>query len=316
MIKDYVHLMPKFFDVLDPKGNEVPFVLNDIQKSYMRQLKAEHPDAQGIRDNVLKARRQGFSALIDGMLTLDFLTIPNIGGQVVSHKADETLILFNRISYFIDSFCRKSNVKRKDILKEDTQEYLENRNGSFIFIGTAGAKTLGRGGALQNLHWSEVGFYPNTQIINAEKLVTGAEQQVPMGVGKIFRESTGNVFGDFYHGECARSRKNESSFAFRFFPWYLFGDYQLHDPNFTPNEKEVHMMQQYNLTMAQICWYHQKGLEFKSEALFLREYPTTPEEAFLAAGASYFNADALKWYFENVKEPIQSGYLAADGGWV
>lgn len=314
---DYQSLIEHGFDIIDKRGNKKPFVLNVVQRAYLESLSTMYPDLEGVRDNDLKARQQGFSALIDAIFLVDFLKRPNIGAQIISHKIKETETLINRVNFYLDSFLEKRNVQRSAILTTDRMDYLENKlNGSYIFIGTAGAKTLGRGGTLQNIHWSEVGFYPNTEILSAEKLVVAAEQQVAMGVGKIFRESTGNMSGDYFSNECDRSRKGESNFRFYFSPWYKNPEYALENTSgFTPTEAERNMMEKYQLSASQILWYRLKSTEFKTRALFLREYPTTPEEAFLAGGKSFFDPDVLKYYMDRTKSPIREGSLAQDGSW-
>lgn len=314
MVLDYKAMIESGFDIVDKHGVRRPFILNPVQVMYLETLKKEYPDMQGIRENDLKARQEGFSSLIDAVLTVDFLALENIGGQIISHKEKETEILMNRVSFFVDSWCEKNGVKREDILKVDTKHYMETYRGSYLFIGTAGAKTLGRGGTLQNIHWSEVSFYPNTEILNAEKLVGPAEQQVLTGVGKIFRESTGNMMGDYFHRECERSRRGESAFQFRFFPWYLMPEYQLPIVgSFNPTAEESEMMEKYKLTPEQMFWYRRKSTEFETRALFLREYPSNPEECFLASGESYFDKDSLVFYYDNVRTPYKEGQLAFDG---
>lgn len=317
MVLNYKKMIETGFDIVDKRGNRRPFVLNDVQNLYLEQLKAEYPTMEGIRENDLKARQEGFSALIDAIFTCDLLALENVGGQIVSHKEKETETLMNRVNFYIDSFCEKRGLPREGIFKVDTRHYLETYKGSYLFIGTAGAKTLGRGGTLQNIHWSEVAFYPNTEILNAEKLVSAAEQQVLTGVGKIFRESTGNMMGDYFHRECERSRRDESVYKFRFFPWFLMPEYRTQlQGSFHPTEDEQAMMDRYNLVPEQMLWYRRKGMEFETKALFLREYPSNPEECFLASGAAYFDKDALKFYYDNTRKPLKEGMLAFDGAFL
>lgn len=317
-VPDYRKLIETGFDIIGKDGQRQPFLLNLVQLEYLMDLSAKTPTLAGIRDNVLKARQEGFSALIDAIIVCDFLLSENIGAQIISHKKEETDILMKRVNFFLDSWLEKRGRSRKDLLKTDSTDYLENKiNGSYIFIGTAGAKTLGRGGTLQNIHWSEVGFYPNTEILSAERLVSAAEQQVMTGIGKIFRESTGNMFGDFYHQECERARKGESTFDFHFYPWFKNPEYRTPlESAFNPTEEEQRLMFKYSLTPEQVMWYRRKALEFKTRALFLREYPSEMDEAFLASGAAYFNADSLKAYMDKVVDPIKMGSLAYDGGFI
>lgn len=314
----YKNIIEKNFAIVKKDGVEVPFLLNPVQDAYLELLKNEYPTFDGIRENILKARQEGFSAFIDALLVCDFLALKNIGAQIISHKKEETEVLFNRVSFYIDSFCKSKKIARANLLSVDTKGYLENKvNGSYIFIGTAGAKTLGRGGTLQNIHWSEVAFYPDTEILNAEKLVSAAEQQVAVGLGKIFRETTGNMMGDYYHGEVERSQKGESTFKFRFFPWFKNPEYTTPIVSaFTPTDEERRLMTQHALTQEQVLWYRNKSREFKTRTLFLREYPSTPEEAFLASGSGFFDPDVLKQYYDKVRDPIKTGMLAFDGSFL
>lgn len=314
---DYRRLIESGFEIIDKQGRRGPFNLNNVQAYYFNLLQRDYPTMEGIRENIIKARQEGMSAFIDAMFLVDFLTKENVGAQIISHKDEETELLMKRVHFYLDTWLEKRGLDRKHILKTDQLNFIESKiNGSYIYIGTAGAKTLGRGNTLQNIHWSECGFYPNTEVINAEKLVAGAEQQVALTTGKIFRESTGNMAGDFFYDEVERSRMGTSRFKYRFFPWYLNNEYRLDVEHFEPTVDERGMMDRFNLDTAQMAWYRVKGSEFKTRALFLREYPTTVEEAFLAGGDTYYDADTLKYYKDNVKTPIRKGNLAGDGMWI
>jgi len=315
---DYKAAIEKGFDIIDKRGDRVPFIFNNVQNLYWQTLiKDWGLSLEGTREIILKARKEGFSSLIDAIFTIDFLLRPNIGSQIISHKDKETQILFDRVHFFVNSFCEKRGINRKELLDTDRTNFLRNKaNGSYIYIGTAGAKTLGRGPTLQNIHWSEIGHFPNTEIINAEKLVVGAEEQVATGVGRIFRESTGNMQGDFFYSECERARKGEGHFKFRFFPWYKFDEYRTNVKIFEPTQEEKVVMEQYGLDKTQMFWYRQKMDGYKTKTLGLREYPTTPEEAFLAGGAGFFDPDILKACLDRIREPIKTGGLAMDGSWI
>ena len=318
---EYKRLIESGFDIIDKRGQRLPFILNDAQNEFLIDyLGGKYPDMQGIRENIAKARQEGFSALVDAVFAVDFLVQENVGSQIISHKEKETQILLDRVNFYLDSFLEKNNIPRTALLASDRRDYLENsQKGSYIFIGTAGAKTLGRGGTLQNIHWSEPAFYPNTEILNAEKLVTAAEQQVLMGVGKIFRESTGNVVGDFFHNEIERSRLALSSFGYYFCPWYKHDEYRTSE-RFDLKENEIALYEELStlpqqLTDDQIYWYILKMQEFKSLALGRREYPTVIEDCFLAGGESIFDKDILRRWYVKATEPIKVGSLGMDGEW-
>lgn len=315
---DYQHIIESNFLIRNPGGSTVPFRLNDVQRKYLAQLYDDYEGDDGWRENILKARREGFSSLIEAILTADFIHRKGSGNQVVSHKDQETKPHIERINLFLDSYLDKNKLTRAQFLDEDTGRYLKTKLGAEFLIGTAGAKTLGRGGTLQNIHWTEVGFYPNTEILNAETIVPPAEEQVDLGVGKIFRESTGNMIGDFWHGEIERSVRGETAFKFRFYAWFEDPTNRLDikTSEITPTKEERDMMDKYGLDVQQIAWYRAKATAYKSRAKFMREYPTTWQEAFLATGSGFFDPDILKFYNDRVKDPIQQGQLAQDGGWI
>jgi hypothetical protein len=169
---------------------------------------------------------------------------------------------------------------------------------------TASAKVSGRGSTKQNIHWSEVAFYPNTQIMSAETLVTGAEEQVPNGFGKIFRESTGNLAGDYFAREYQKGKEGQSDFKSRFMAWYLHKPYSTNAGTWEPPEYYTKLIEDNLATLDQCYWHFNKtrGLTDKKR---LREYPTYDTEAFLYGGSPFFEADSLLFYTQNVTKPIK-----------
>lgn len=320
-IVDYRAFIEDNFLIRDKEGQVRPFALNQVQATFLEALLHDYPTLQGIRENILKARQEGFSSLIDAVLTVDFILsalkkIPIISGQIISHKETETRILFRRVDFYLESFLSKHKIRRADIFKTDSDAYLEAKSGAELYIGTAGAKTLGRGGTLQNIHWSEVAFYPNTAVLNATEIVPPAEQQVKDGIGKIFRESTGNRMYDFFHDEYWAGKKGKGDFKSRFFPWHLVEEYRREaPPDFQPDEEERGFIDKLGLSLEQVYWWHQKVKTKPKDGDVLkarREYPTTDLEAFLAAGEQYFDAKSLLDYQQRfAMQPLLKGNIYA-----
>ena len=320
---DYKRFIETYFRIKNVDGKIVPFIFNSTQDLYYEQLKKDYVRLEGIRENILKARREGFSSFWEAIFTADFILgtlglAPIISGQVVSHKLEEVKPHFQRIGMFLDSYLDRRGLKRDFFLESDNKtSYIKSRTGLELFVGSAGAKVLGRGGDTQNLLWTEIAFYPNTPVINAEDLVTGAEQQVPMGKGKIVRESTGNVVGDYFYDEWNRGDNGESPYKSRFFPWFIHKDYRLPCPpafKFLPIEREIRKT--YNLDSDQLYWYHLKMKEFKDINKGRREYPSCVLDSFLTSGSCFFDLPTLRWYLSNVREPIRVGYLSPSGEWI
>lgn len=320
---DYKGFIEKYFTITTIDGQVVPMKLNNIQSYYYEVLLKDYgPGLAPIRENILKSRRFGFSSLIDAIFCVDFI-LGEIGAtnlsncSVYSYRQKDTDELFKRVNQFIDSYLLATqgrnycNVDDRDIIPDLRNAFLrkdvgstiiEGKNGSVYDCLTAGAKVSGRGGTRQNIHWSEVAFYNNTQIMDARELVIGAEKQVSDGVGKIFRETTGNVADNFFAEEYQAGKDGRSEFRSRFLAWHLFDQYRSEPP------KDWKMPDYYsqipNITPEQAYWHYTKtnGLESKLE---MREFPTTDTEAFLLGGDPYFSNDALVKYSSGIKQPIR-----------
>lgn len=321
---DYRGFIKDNFQIIDERGNKQPFIFNDIQNKYYETLIKEYgEDLRGIRDNILKARREGFSSFVEGIFMTDFILstlgkLPVISGQVVSHKADEVKPHMKRSNLFLDSYLEKEGLTRKQFLKKDDTSYMESVRGAEYYVGTAGAKTMGRGGTLQNLHWTEVAFYPNTEILNAENIVMPAEQQVSEDIGKIFRESTGNTLVDFFATEYLDGKNGGGEFKSRFYAWFEFGQYKREVPEgYVFTEENALFMNKHNISKEQMYWYivkvlNKKGVTKDGEDKLRkakREYPTTDMEAFLMSGKMYFDSEAIEKYRLKARQPMKDNLI-------
>lgn len=317
---DYKAFIEDNFRIIDKRGKIVPFIFNETQNYYWELLQSEYPTLQGVRENILKFRQPGFSSLIDAIFTVDFIWSEE-GKQditfsdIYSHKDSETKVLFNRVDLFLESYLEKAYPKmelkeaKKMFLEEDTNGKFKGRNKSEITTQTANAKVSGRGGTKQNMHFSEPAFYPNTDILNANDLVLGAEQQVLDGFGKIFRESTGNIIGDFFNEEYEFGKQTGAKFKSRFLGWWLHKEYQLEAPtDWEVPEKYKVLMDNFNATKESCYWHWNKVNSAKpaDREKIIREYPCDDIEAFLQQGKLYFNVEALKKYKDQFKkEPMK-----------
>lgn len=320
---DYKGFIERYFTITTIDGRIVPMKLNNIQRYYYDLLTKEYGSKLApIRENILKSRRFGFSSLIDAMFCVDFILgeagFTNLSNSsVYSFRQKDTEELFKRVNQFIDSYllaaieknyCNAEDRKlipelRAAFLKKDIGgTIIEGKNGSVYDCLTAGAKVAGRGGTRQNIHWSEVAFYNNTEVLNARELVIGAEKQVSDGVGKIFRETTGNIADNFFAEEYQAGKDGVSQFKSRFLPWYLFDEYKAEPPAGWVAPEYYNQIP--NLTKEQAYWHYLKtnGLSSKLE---MREFPTTDTEAFMLGGDPYFSSDALIKYSAMINKPIK-----------
>jgi hypothetical protein len=295
---DYKRFIEDNFSLLDYESQQpVPFRFNTVQELYYDMLIRDYPDMDGVREIILKARREGLSSFVLALFTVDFLLRPYSVSICISHKKDVTERLLKQVKFYIESFIEKQNAKHgtnlsiKDYLSTETKGMIENsQNQAMFYIGTAGAKVGGRGGFARNLHFSEAAFYQDTEKITAEEMITATAQQVPLDVGMIFIESTANGEGNYYHGEWQRSYiDRKSSYRPRFFSWELF-------------YTEAQVMARRN--------------EFSNDMMWKQEYPKTPEDAFRVTGSPFFDMQVLSAMQDKKMPWIKSGRFAPDGEFV
>lgn len=296
---DYKKFIEENFTVLDYTTQQpVPFRFNNVQSLFYDSMQTDYVDMNGIREVVLKARREGMSSLILALFTVDFLLRPYSVSICISHNKQATELLFKTVKRYLESFinCRNEKLKAegkapitmKDILGSETKGMIENKlNKAMFYIGTAGAKVGGRGGYARNIHFSEAAFYQDTELITAEEMISATAQQVPIGQGMIFIESTANGEGNYYHGEWQRAYvDHDSNYHPRFFGWELF---------YTPEQVAA------------------KRKDFSSDLMWKQEYPRTPEEAFRTSGSPFFDMNMLQVMLDKRPKPLIEGRMAVDG---
>src|SRR5258708_2403838 len=286
---NYKNFIEDNFMILDYKTQQpVQFRFNSVQSKYHQLLIGDYPSLDGIREILLKARREGMSSYILALFTVDFILRPYSVSICFSHKKGATELLFKQVKFYLQSFCDKRGISLKDYLSTETKGMIENKvNGAMFYIGTAGAKVGGRGGYARNIHFSECAFYQDTEIITAREIVESTAQQVPQDLGMIFIESTANGEGNYYQEEWVRAYEDHAStYLPRFFGWQEF---------YTEEEVE------------------RRRKDFQSDAMWRQEYPRTPEEAFILSGSPFFEAQVLQAMLDTSFPPVDQASFAPDG---
>ena len=228
-------------------------------------------DASG-RDVILKSRQQGFSSVILAIFTIDFLLKENTRSVIVADNSDNASELLDRVKFYIKSFEEK--IGQKQPMKYNSKYELYNEsNGSRYTIGTAENKDIGRSKTITNLHLSEFALYPD-----AERLFAGIMQAV-VPEGRVVIETTAQGFNFF------ESFWRECTLGIRPFKPLFYPASSFYDSEFLDNKKK------------------------ELGRLFDQEYPESATLAFLLSGNPYFEPEALRFYAENIKEPIKEGII-------
>ena len=284
------NLIEKYFTIVDKEGETVPFHLKPSQKKYH--------DMMTYRDDILKARQQGFSSLILAMFAIRFLFIPNVRCVCISHEKEATTRLFARIEHYLESFPYEIELTKQTTsrlafspAKGDTREF---------YIGTAGSRAFGRGDTIHYLHISELAFWEKPGA-----LLSGLLEAVPTNKEKtqIVKECTANGIETLHHREWVAEKEGNAVFQPVFFGWnedpeYVVSTKESKETEFS--EDEMIMAAQHDLTKEQLGWRQEKIKSiqeregYSKEEIFKQEYPITAEEAFLSSGSPVFDYEMLQ----------------------
>lgn len=281
-------------------GEQIPFMFRDVQNKYYDTLCATYNEGvgfMGLREIILKARKEGFTSLILALFCADIILNKNgVRYLEISYKDDATSQHYRRAKGYVMSFYRKiaqrngtyTNDKtlEKKIFSSinDGHEFIMAHNGASFYVGTASVKTGERGSNVHGVLFTEAAFYPNTDIVKASEVIEGSRSMVPVGKGMIFMESTANGYNHYYD-TWQKAMNGEVDYRPRFFSW-----------------KEFYTQEQFEI----IC----QG--FTRKELIPQEFPSSPEEAFLTSGYPVFDVSKLSNYRKNpnmIMDPLYKGQL-------
>ncbi len=285
---------------------------------------------------VLKARQMGLSTLFEGLIFHDTSTNENKNSLIIAHEepASQNLFQMSKLYYenlpdLIRPMKKYSNGKILSFENPETDENKKQGNPglrSKISIATAGTGEVGRSATIHNLHVSELAFFPDPKTTMLGLLQCVPDEPNTM----IVLESTANGVGDYFHELWIKAVKGENEFIPIFLPWFIDPNYSrpfrsesekqqfvgevestsINNNGETVYTYEYELMQKHNLTYEQLNWrkYTIANKCQGDELLFMQEYPSTPEEAFISTGRPKFSFKALKKYQTITQEP-ERGYL-------
>lgn len=272
------------FLIDEPKsGRLVPFIFRPVQVKYYNELVRDYDiENRGltvpVREDILKARREGFSSLILALFAADDLMSEDpTESMVISYRDDATQTFRRRYRNYITSYGAKKlgytvdqiqtspgllDQVAKQMLSIDSTEFELKHNKAHFYCGTASARVGGRGGVLQKLLFSEAAFYPDKKELRAKEIIEGTLRQVDIASGWVFIESTANGDMNHYAKMWQEAVKGESRFKPRFYGW-----------------REMYSEEEFELIKS----------EFTDKRMIPQEYPETPDEAFLSSGDRFFD---------------------------
>jgi len=280
-LKDFQFFAEHFFKIRTKTGEIKPFVLNKAQLYIHDRLQKQLTENGKVRAVILKGRQQGCSTFIQARYFHKTITNRGIKTFILTHEAEATKNLFEMTKRYYEYLPEGLAPKAaKDSAKELRFDALD----SGYAVGTAGNKGAGRSQTIQLCHCSEVAFYPH-----AEEHAQGLLQAIGTQDGtELILESTANGIGNYFHSVWVGAEQGTNGFEAIFVPWYWQDEYTDDGCDFTPNDGDFELYEQYKdngLTMRHIAWRRKKIYEFHNEwdiglIRFQQEYPMTSGEAF------------------------------------
>ncbi|ADL07762.1 hypothetical protein [Thermosediminibacter oceani] len=298
-----------FVKMVDNKGQEVPFILNEQQLRLLEGLEKYNI--------VLKSRQLGITTFSIAYCLWLVCNKPNITTMILSYNLESTQHIFERLKAMYYSIPDQYKPK----IKRDNKMELFLENGSRVIVKIAGNKELGRSFTCEYIHCSEFAFWTDYA---QEKGLLGLENSLAKNPdSKIILESTANGLNEFYN-IYRKASKGESKYKAFFFNWFenkeLFREeYKLaeewwkaqnHGQRFSRKdlEKDEIPLFEAGAQLQQICWRRWKLQDMTLEQ-FQQEYPSTPEEAFLSTNVGVFSMQKILERMNYLPLPLQKEEL-------
>ena len=326
LYKDDRLYMEKCLKIRNKEGKLVPFKWNPMQEKSERLI-YEHQVSKGkpVRVIWLKARQHGISTYCEGKIFKKTATNPYRNALIIAHEDKATQNLFAMSKLFYESlppllrpmkkYSNESALVFENPTNNDEEKYRNPGLRSKITVATAKNVDTGRSAMIQSLHASEVAFWDNP-----ESLMLGILQCVPdLPNTEVYIESTANGVGGYFYDLWHKAVRGENDYLPIFLAWFENPEYSTPFESEkakkafmkTLDDEEKALYREFKLTPEQLHW-RRRCIANKcngSIEQFHQEYPSIPEEAFIASGRPKFNQQSLKKYKEKQERPIMKGYL-------
>ena len=302
--------------IIDTRAHLIPFRLNWAQQEYLAEVQRQYERRKLIRIIVLKARQLGVSTLTEAVAFLWCFVFDNIQGLVIAHENDSAQHLLGMTQTYWETYPYQRAYTPK---YRSRNELAWTETHSSMKISTAKNVNTGRSKTLHVVHASEVAFWEK-----ATMTMAGLEQAFhfePNTIGVI--ESTANGVGGYFHDQWYAAEAGDTEYQPLFFPWWRHPQYTwsyinriLGDdtPALENLNEEERVLGRMGVDDDHLRWrrWAIRNLAQNDLAWFHQEYPSTPEEAFVATGYNIFPLADLRACYEPIERPLV-GRLLREG---
>jgi hypothetical protein len=314
-----------FLFIKTKKGELTSLKLNKAQRRLHDIIVKLWNENKIIRLIILKARQLGASTYIEALFYALISQGQNQNALIMANLKDKTNYIFE-MSKLYQEKCPP--YLRPNIKKSNEKKLEFEGNHSQILIDSAENRDAGRALTLQFCHLSEYALFKR-----ADEIMLGLSHSVPTMPHTIMvKESTANGYNHF-KDEWDAAIAGENDYVPIFIPWYwgeeymmptdehfeigdpALGDITIDEPALA-RQMEKELIDHIPERLAWRRWDIKNNCKGDVEK-FKQEMPSTPEEAFLASGACYFDQKKLVQQLNMAKPPLfRANILKENFKWV
>lgn len=294
--------------IIDTRAHQIPLVLNWAQREYLAEIERQYNKRQIIRIIILKARQLGMSTLTEAVMFLWCFMFKYVQGMVIAHEIDSAQHLLSMTQNYWNTYPFRPLYTEKYKSRNELS-WTETQTG--IKVSTAANVNTGRSKTLHMLHASEVAFWDH-----AKTTMGGLEQAFHFEPGTFgCIESTANGVGGFFYDHWNAAVDGDIEYTPLFFPWYRHPQYtwsyinRLIQQSTQPlghMDEEERVLKRLGVDDDHLLWrrWAIRNLCHFDTDFFHQEYPSTPEEAFVATGNNVYPLQHLHICYEPIEHPI------------
>jgi hypothetical protein len=268
---DFEQYARNFLKIRNKSGEISPFSFNKAQLYIHERLEAQLKETGMVRAVILKGRQQGCSTYVTGRFF--WKTVMNFGKQtyILTHEQSATDNLFGMTNRYLENY---PDDMRPTLGAANAKELSFSKLDSGYKVATAGNRGAGRSATAQYLLGSEVAYWPS-----AEEHLAGIMQTVPRLPGtEVIFESTADGIGNVFHKIWQQGEVGGGGWQAIFVPWHWQQEYRAEGVVLSEEDRAYGEL--YDLDEQQMMWRRLKISEMADEKQFMKEYPSTPAEAF------------------------------------
>jgi hypothetical protein len=301
---------------INDRGKLVPFVLRPAQLELWAMLARQRAKGEPMRAIILKARKLGFSTFAQGLLLQRTTLRPLHSSIVVAHNSQTAGVIVQMAELMYASLPDiedeqlqlKPPIANRRRMKEivfgepdrfagisAVNEFGANRRT--LVVDTAREFEGGRGNTFRSVHGSEVAFWPDLKR-KMTALRNAVDSTDPDTL--ILLESTANGHNEFKQ-MCDRALAGDGDYPLFFAAWHSDPRYRrtltAREAKTFEISEHVHggdepeLTVRFGLDAEQLHW-RRWAIDTLCQGdvnIFHQEYPSFPEEAFLATGQTVFS---------------------------